>query len=166
MMKIGPPAGVSSVEVPMLRFAPVALSLALCLAGGVALAAPSLQRVDDKATKSDYELDVGGTAKELKVGADGPFSLVVRPKGDKKIHPQAPFEVTLRSSAGIKPAKGKLNRSDVVDKGAKAPEVKTQLRATAKGAQQIEADVSFFICTDAWCQRMTDRVTVAVTVAE
>jgi hypothetical protein len=144
----------------------LALALSLSLTAAAAHAAPDAPRVDDKATKSDYELDVTGTAKDLKVGADGPFSLVVRPKGDKKIHPQAPFEVTLRPSAGLKPAKGKLNRSDVVDKGSKAPEVKTQLRATAKGPQQIEADVSFFICTDAWCQRMTDRVSVAVTVAE
>ena len=104
--------------------------------------------------------------KELKVGAEGGLSIVVRPKGDKKIHPQAPFEVTLKPSAGIKPAKGKLNRSDVVDKGAKAPEVRTTLKATGKGPQSVEADVSFFICTDAWCQRMTDRVAVAINVVE
>lgn len=149
----------------MIRRTALVLTLSLVPALAV-LAAPEPRQVDDKATKDDYVLETQGTVKDLKVGAEGPFSLVVRPKGDKKIHPQAPFEVTLKPSAGLKPAKGKLNRSDVVDKAAKAPEVKTTLRATGKGAQTVDADVSFFICTDAWCQRMTDRVSVTVQVAE
>jgi hypothetical protein len=144
-----------------------ALLVPMLLGAAVAVAQPGTARqVDDKATKADYELDASGTAKDIGSGKEGAFVLVVRPKGDKKIHPQAPFEVTFRPSPGLKPAKGKLNRSDVTDKAAKAPEVKTQLKGTAKGAQTIEADVSFFICTDAWCQRMTDRVSVNVNVTE
>ena len=133
-----------------------ALLLALALSGAPA--------ADDKATKDDYELDVSGTDGKLKAGADGKFDLVIRPKNGKKVHPEAPLEVVFKDPKGVKPAKNKLGRNDVVDKGAKAPEVKVALHADKAGAYTLEANVSFFLCTDAWCQRITDRVAVPITV--
>lgn len=125
---------------------------------------PSRPAAEDKATKDDYELDTSGTDAKIKVGADGKFSLVVKPKNGKKVHPDAPFEVTFKEPKGVRPAKNKLGRADVVDKAAKAPEVQTKLKADKPGDATLEASVSFFLCTDAWCQRMTDRVSVAITV--
>jgi hypothetical protein len=124
------------------------------------------QTADEKATKDDYELDVSGTTSKIEAGRDGSFSLVVRPKNGKKVHPDAPFEVTFKDVKGVRPAKNKLGRGDVVDKAAKAPEVRTTLRAEKAGPASVEANVSFFLCTDAWCQRMSDRVTVALTIEE
>lgn len=122
---------------------------------------------DDKATKDDYELDVSGTSQKIKVGSDGAFSLVIKPKNGKKVHPDAPLEVTFKDvKGGVRPEKSKLGRNDVVDKAAKAPEVRTKLRGEKAGAATIDVSVSFFLCTDAWCQRMSDRVSVAVTVEE
>jgi hypothetical protein len=121
---------------------------------------------DDRATKDDYSLDVSGTDTKIKRGADGKFSLVVVPKNNKKVHPEAPLEVTFTNPKGVRPAKTKLGRADVVDKGAKAPEVRTTLHAEKAGSTTLEANVSFFLCTDAWCQRMADKVTIAITVEE
>lgn len=122
------------------------------------------QPVDERATKDDYELDVSGTVTKLKVGASGTYSLVIKPKNGKKVHPDAPLEVTFKEPKGVKPAKGKLGRGDVADKSAKAPEVKTTLTAEKAGTHSLDASVSFFLCTDAWCQRMTDRVSVSIVV--
>lgn len=127
------------------------------------VAAPA---ADDRATKDDYELDTGATDKTLKVGKDGTFSLVVKAKNNKKVHPEAPLEVVFKDPKGIKPGKAKLGRGDVADKAAKAPDLRTTLRGEKAGATVLEANVSFFLCTDSWCQRMTDKVSVPITVEE
>lgn len=133
------------------------------LAGDPGASTPT---AEDKATKDDYELDTSGTDAKIKVNADGQFSLVVKPKNGKKVHPDAPLEVIFKDPKGVKPAKNKLGRSDVVDKASHAPEVRTKVRGEKVGATVLEANVSFFLCTDAWCQRMKDRVAVPMTVEE
>ena len=50
---------------------------------------------DDKATKDDYAVDTSGTAAKIKVNADGTFSLKITPKNGKKVHPEAPLEVSV-----------------------------------------------------------------------
>ena len=139
-----------------------------------ALAQPAAERsaetaaaqpsAEDKASKDDYQLDTSGTDAKIKAGGVGTFSLVVKPKNGKKVHPDAPFEVTFKDPKGVRPAKNKLGRNDLVDKAAKSPEVRTTLKGDKAGATTLEASVSFFLCTDAWCQRMTDRVSVPITV--
>jgi hypothetical protein len=130
------------------------------------LAAPVLANpaAEDRATKDDYEIDTAGTTPKIKVGGEGSFSLVVKPKNGKKVHPDAPFEVTFKDPKGVRPAKSKLGRNDVVDKESKSPEVRTTLKGDKAGATTLDVSVSFFLCTDAWCQRMTDRASVPITV--
>ncbi len=132
-------------------------------ADGRAEATPA---ADDRATKDDYSLDTAGTAASVKVGADGAFSLVITPKNGKKVHPDAPLEVVLSDGPIVKPAKLKLGRGDLKEKGAKAPQVTTTLRGLKAGSATVSVNVSFFLCTDAWCQRMSDRVEIPVTVEE
>ncbi len=143
----------------------IALALALAAAplaaAGPVNAAPA---AEEKATKDDYTLDLSGTDTTVKAGATGKFDLVIRPKNGKKIHPEAPLDVVFENAKGVTPQKPKLSRGDIVDKKSAAPEVRTTFRAGKAGAASIDAKVSFFICTDAWCQRMTDRVTVPITV--
>jgi hypothetical protein len=118
----------------------------------------------DRATKDDYAIDVTKTTTAMKIGADGSFSIVITPKNGKKIHGDAPLEVKLSKSAQVKPEKEKLGRADVVDKTTKDVELKTVLHPLQKGAASIGVDFSFFLCVDAWCQRMSDRVDVPVTI--
>jgi hypothetical protein len=121
---------------------------------------------DDRATKDDYAFDTTGTATTLKKGSSGPFSLVITPKNGKKVHPDAPLEIAFIENAAVKPAKQKLGRGDLKEKGALAPHAVTTLQATKAGATTLQVTVSFFLCTDAWCQRMTDRVELPILVEE
>jgi hypothetical protein len=132
--------------------------------GSVGAAPGSSPAADDRATKDDYALDATASPSPLKVNAEGVFRLKITPKNGKKVHGEAPLEVTLLDNAFVKPARQKLGRGDVQDKASKEPEVTTTLRAVKAGATTLEANVSFFLCTDAWCQRMSDRVQVPITI--
>ena len=128
---------------------------------------PAAERVaEDRATKDDYTLDGSGTSTALKVGTDGTFSLKITPKNGKKVHPDAPLEVAIADNALVKAGKAKLSRGDLKDKASKEPEVTTSLRPLKAGTGTVDATVSFFLCTDAWCQRMSDKVQIAVGVSE
>lgn len=142
--------------------------MAFALLGGPALAEGEGDKAPpkDRATKDDYELDPTGTTGELKVGDQGTFSLIIRAKNGLKIHPQAPLEVKLKDAPGLKVEKQKLGRGDVANKGDAAPDLRTGLSAIAAGTHNVEADVSFFLCSDTWCHRMTDRLSVGIKVTE
>ncbi|MBM4283609.1 MAG: hypothetical protein FJ137_23680 [Deltaproteobacteria bacterium] len=132
---------------------------------GVQASPASSQPVaDDRATKDDYALDTSATTAKLKVGEDGMFSVRITPKNGKKVHEQAPLELSFVDNGFVKPGKPKLGRADVKKNGAKEPEVATTLRALKAGTTTLEANISFFLCTEAWCQRMSDRVQVSVVV--
>jgi hypothetical protein len=140
------------------------MMMVVVVAAGVAQAADTPAPPTDRATKDDYVLDVKKTTTALKMGADGAFSIVIMPKNGKKIHGDSPLEVKLGKSAQVKPEKEKLGRSDVVDKTTKDVELTTVLHPVQKGASSIGVDVSFFLCLDTWCQRMSGRIEVPVTV--
>lgn len=154
------------MRAPLARALLASLSLLLALAPAMAAAGEGAPKKKERATKDDYELDVSGTTEELKPGEAGRFSLVIRPKNGTKVHPQAPLEVKLKATAGLEVEKPKLSRKEIANPGEPAPELKTGVRAIREGDQAIEADVSFFLCTDEWCQRMTDRVNVPIKVAQ
>lgn len=142
------------------------LASVIALAALPVLASPAAPTADDRATKDDYALDTTGTAATLKVGADGAFVLGITPKNGKKVHPDAPLEISFVDNAFVKPAKQKLGRGDLKEKGAVAPVAQTTLRGVKAGPTTLQVNVSFFLCTDAWCQRMSDRAEMAVTVEE
>jgi hypothetical protein len=131
-----------------------------------ALAGPPLEEAKKQATKEDYTLDTSRSSAEIKVNENGTFSLIIKAKPGLKIHPDAPLEVKFKPAKGLAPAKAKLTRKDVVDEKSKTPELKVALKATEAGKRELEAKVSFFLCTDEWCQRMKDTVQVAVNVNE
>lgn len=128
--------------------------------------APAAPVAEDRATKDDYALDASGSASTLKVNGEGAFTLQITPKNGKKVHPDAPLEVVIADSALFKASKARLTRTDLKEKGSKTPTVTTTLRGSKAGTGTIDVTVSFFLCTDAWCQRMSDKVTLPVTVTE
>jgi hypothetical protein len=128
--------------------------------------APGAPVAEDRATKDDYALDASGSASTLKVNGEGAFALQITPKNGKKVHPDAPLEVVIADNALFKASKARLTRSDLKEKGSKTPTVTTTLRGSKAGTGTIDVTVSFFLCTDAWCQRMSDKVTLPVTVTE
>ena len=121
----------------------------------------------ERASKDDYELDVSASSTDVGVGENGTFSVVIRAKNKTKIHPQAPLTVKLSSTDGVTLAKAKLSREDVKKaEGVKDPDLRTQLTGAKEGEQKVTAEISFFLCTDAWCQRMNDKVELAVNVGK
>src|SRR5688572_7192125 len=74
---------------------------ALLFSTATALVSSPNPVADDRASKDDYALDVSGTDDKLKIGKDGKFSLVVTPKNGKKVHPEAPLEVTFKDAKGL-----------------------------------------------------------------
>lgn len=154
-----------------MRFAISALALLALPVLAADVAAVDARRVaqpvaEDRATKDDYAIDTAGTSGALKLGTDGTFSLKITPKNGKKVHPDAPLEVAIADNAFVKAGKAKLSRGDLKDKASKEPEVTTSLRPVKAGAGTVDATISFFLCTDAWCQRMSDKVQIPVAVSE
>lgn len=121
---------------------------------------------DGKMSKDDYAIDTSGTSTEIKVASDGRLSIHIKPREGLKVHPQAPLEVRLKPSAGVKTEKKKLGRADVKEAEAGDPELGCGVTGEQSGEQKIEADVSFFLCSDKVCQRMKDKVVVAVAVKD
>ncbi|MEW5852441.1 MAG: hypothetical protein AB2A00_26880 [Myxococcota bacterium] len=111
-----------------------------------------------------YTVDTSGTPREVKVGDKGSLSIVITPSAGKKVHDQAPLVVSLKGSKGVALAKNKLGHSDVANKGDKAPQIKAEFTAREPGEQTVDADMQFFICTDKWCERMTEKVKVTLNV--
>jgi len=120
---------------------------------------------DKKApAKAEYSVDTSASTKSMSVKDRGLVSIHIKPGEGLKVHPQAPLEVKLKTSAGLKSEKNKLGRGDVKDPAATAPELTCALSANAGGKQTVEADLSFFLCSESWCQRMKDRVVVEIDV--
>jgi|GEM_PF-2819861 len=111
-----------------------------------------------------FTVDVSRSTQDLKVGDKGTLSIVINPAAGKKVHDQAPLIVNVKAPKGLQFAKTKLGHADVANKGEKSPELKAEFTASEAGAQPTSAELQFFICTDKWCERMTTRVQVNVTV--
>jgi hypothetical protein len=112
----------------------------------------------------DYDIDTAGSTKLLKVGEAGKLVIAIVPGKDRKVHKQAPLSVDLRAPAGIVLDKAKLDRGDITKDSEQRMEITVGFKAKSGGEQAIEANAAFFICTDKWCQRMSERIIVNVTV--
>ena len=115
-------------------------------------------------SKDNYTIDISHSSRAVKVGEKGVISIVITPGKGKKVHEQAPMVASLKTPAGLTLTKNKLGHSDVVNPGAPAPELKTEFSAQQPGEKSVEAELTFFICTDKWCERQQQKVTVPVTV--
>ncbi len=145
----------------------VAKSLrALAAATALLLVMPAAAEDKKAPTKDDYEIDVSKTTAELQVGQSGTLVVHIKAKNGLKVHPQAPLEVKLTTSAGLTTEKNKLGRKQAKQQDAESPELSTGMTGRAAGAQTVEASLSFFLCSDTWCQRVTDKKTIAVKVTE
>lgn len=112
----------------------------------------------DRATREDYTLDPSPTSSTLAVEAPGILGLRIVAKNGTKVHPQAPLELRVQAPEGLRLEKGKLSRSDVVAHSEAGTELRTEMRALRAGRFTVAGELSFFLCTDAWCQRMTDEI--------
>lgn len=115
-----------------------------------------------------YELRTEGTSTSLKPGEPGRFVLSIRPKGDAHISDEAPLKVAL-GGKNLTWAKATLTRADAKPSPKQEPpapptfEVPFQA-GTTPGQAVVEANVTFFLCTQDVCARQQRAVSVPVTL--
>lgn len=118
----------------------------------------------DRATRDDYAFSTEGSVQSLPEGTRGLLQLSLRALNGLKLHPEAPLELKLSSSEGLAVVSPKLTRSDAAEPEPGLLRFETPVDAVRTGTQRVEIELSFFLCTEAWCQRMTDRRSIAIEV--
>jgi hypothetical protein len=133
------------------------LVAAVAATGGAAWAA-------EGEAAGQFQVDVTGTTRDVALGDKGLISIVIVPGAGKKVHDQAPMVVSLKAPVGLGLMKNKLGQADVVNKGAAAPELRAEFSPKQQGVLSVDADLTFFLCTDRWCERFNHKVTIPITV--
>src|SRR5512138_2096850 len=135
------------------------------LAAALVLLAAPLARAGDPAAEAatSYRIDTEGSTKAVGPGGKGTLVVAIVPVEKVHVHPQAPLKITLQSQ-GLELAKTSLGHKDAVDPKAEGPRFQVPFVAKAKGAQEVKANLDFFICSDKWCVKQVKDVTVPVKV--
>jgi len=133
-----------------------AVALLACAAGAADPAADAAQ---------GYTVEASASPPAVKVGEGGKVAVTIRPKAPTwHVHPQAPLKIRFEVPAGLKLERAELGRKDAADSASGSPRFETPFVATAAGAQQVNASVDFFICSDTACVKQVKSVAVAVNV--
>ena len=116
----------------------------ILLSGSLALAA------DDTSALYDLVYAVEG---DVAAGKAGACSLTITPKGKQTLKTNTPFKAMVKGSDGVAVSKDKYTAKDFVD--VKTPEktIKTQFTAAKAGEGSVNANLTFFLCTDEICKR-------------
>jgi hypothetical protein len=117
-----------------------------------------------------YELSTEGTSQKIKVGDAGKLVLAIKTKQGAHISEEAPLKIEL-SGSNVKPEKTKLSRADSVSQKAPGaqyaePRFEVPFAAAAAGKGQLDAKMTFFVCTEQICARQQKTVSLAVEIAQ
>ena len=131
-------------------------------------AATSAFAADDPDPASLYELSTEGSTGKLKAGEKGKLVVLIKTKGGSHVSEEAPMKIEL-SATGVKLDKVKLAAADNVAKkkeGDKWVDPRFEAPFTAQGAGKgnVDAKVTFFICTEKICARQQKKLAVPVTI--
>jgi hypothetical protein len=119
---------------------------------------------DGLATEKDFKVTSDGTAAKVKAGQKGALVVNVVALNGFKVSQETPFSLKLAATDGVKLDAQTFARKDLVDSNAKDPQVKTFFTGAAKGEQTVNVDVTFFLCSDKLCQRMTAKHTIKLNI--
>jgi hypothetical protein len=138
------------------------LVLAACSEKSEKAASPALD-IDNP--KSLYRVETKAPAR-VKAGERGTLTLAVQPREGAKVKPETPFKTKLSATAPVELAKTELGYQDHARVEGNGPVFEVPFDAKDAGAGNIEADMTFFVCTDEACVRTTEQLQVPVTVQE
>lgn len=130
------------------------LALAACRSAAAA---------DDDPARGTWKLDGSGTTMELPRGEKGRVAVTIVTVHGVKVAADAPIEVVLRAN-GLKLDKTKLGKADALDAKSGHPRFEVSFVADEAGSHTVEANLTFFVCTDKWCIRQKDKLAWAVKV--
>lgn len=127
------------------------------------VASGQARAAEDAAAEAARLYDVEMTATpQLAQGAAGELVVRIKPKPGAEIHKQAPISLSL-DATGVKPGQEKLGRAELTMEGENAS-FTVPFTAVEPGAASIDADLTFFVCTDKVCARQQRKATLPVTV--
>lgn len=140
---------------------PVAVIVALATAQALAADAPDVTSL--------YEVSTDGTSQKVTLGQAGKLVLAIKTKPGAHISDEAPLKIELTGS-NVKPEKTKLSRADSVAQKADGqkfadPRFEVPFTAEAAGKGQLDAKITFFVCTEQLCARQQKTISLAVEVA-
>ena len=133
-------------------------------AGILFLSSSSLRAEGVKGQGVDYSIDTSASSTEVKVGERGQLVIAIVASKGRELHQQAPLSVSLRAPAGIVLDKAKLGRADATKASKDRVELRVGFSAKSAGDQNIDASASFFVCTEKWCQRASENISVTIHV--
>ena len=116
----------------------------ILLSGSLAMAA------EDTSELYDLVYQVEGNVASGKAGA---CSLTITPKGKQTLKTNTPFKAMVKGSDGVAVSKDKYTAKDFVDEKTPAKTIKTEFTPSKAGEGSVNADLTFFLCTDEICKR-------------
>ncbi|HEX4802115.1 MAG TPA: hypothetical protein VFV14_01310 [Myxococcaceae bacterium] len=141
-----------------------ALVTGLHVVAGSALA----QRGEPVDPRTLYEITTPGSAQKVKAGSKGTVVVTIKTKNGSHVSGEAPFKLEV-SGKGVKPEKERLSLADAVDKrsvdnGVADPRFEIAFLAPSPGHGEVDAKLTFFICTEKICARQQKTVSIPVDV--
>jgi hypothetical protein len=117
--------------------------------------APATDRVDD----ASFELAAvpGGP---YAVGQLGSFAVSLKPRGEYHINQDYPITVSMSPATGVNLPRSEFKKADAAVFGEKLARFDVPLTPQQKGAQRLEANVRFAVCTPETC--IPDERTLAL----
>jgi hypothetical protein len=118
---------------------------------------------EEDPSKGTWHLDTSATTSTVNQGQKGKVALAIMTKEGIHVSPDAPLKIELTSN-GLKLDKATLAHADAVDPKAPQPRFEVPFVAEQKGAQTVDANMTFFVCSEKWCLRQKEKVTLKVDV--
>jgi hypothetical protein len=134
----------------------------------VSLAAAKALAADAPDVTSLYEVSTDGTSQKVKLGEAGKLVLAIKTKQGAHISDEAPLRIEL-SGSNVKPEKAKLSKADSVAQKADGqkfvdPRFEVPFMVEAAGKGQLDAKMTFFVCTEQICARQQKSISLPVEV--
>lgn len=142
------------------RFYPPRILAGLALLGGLVFGIwPTDARADNAEKLYDVEMTATPT---LENGQTGELVVNIKPRSGAEIHKEAPISLVL-DTRGVKTAKARLGRGELSMQGEDGS-FTVPFTAVEKGAATIDANLTFFVCTDKLCARQQRKMRLPVSV--
>lgn len=105
---------------------------------------------EDTAALYDLTYAVKG---DITSGKTGACALTITPKGKQTLKTNTPFKAMIQGSDGVTPSKDKYTAKDFVDEKTPSKTIETEFTASKAGEGTVNANLTFFLCTDEICKR-------------
>ena len=111
-----------------------------------------------------YHIEAMVTPGGIKAGQAGRYAVKITPGPGLVLKTDTPFKAALTAADGVVLGAKELSAKDFVDPKAAVKSVQTVISAKKAGKYQVDAALTFFLCTAELCQRYKDTVTVSFEV--